>query len=960
MNNLKSRKDVGELKSSDITTIYNLLQTNVFATNQETRQMSEKKILEAELCTGYLSCLYEIIMTTNEIPQEIRLLASIRFKNSVHKYWKENCNYGITKEEKTSLRPKLLNFINQNNQLVLKQLYLSVGRIARIDFPNNWNDLISDLIQCIQQTNKKFEILKMTKRIMKELSSKKLPEDKEIFSKVSESFLSLMCQFWLHSMNEALKNSNTYIYHFKNVKLCTKIITELIVGLKNLTKTSIDFLGILIEKMNFLIKNRKKENSFQSDVELFQKLLSNLIQVPLKVQTKHQILFKPMIIPYLDFCQSQILSPPLNLNLFLVRCFNIFSNIISCREYEKENENPESLEINETIEKYLTDQVIEKMMQKIIQNYMVLTKEELELWSSDPEEFIILQEMDDVDHSIKNSSEHLYIVFLELLPSKIQKFIVEYSNQVFKQTKNSMELSNILLRDSCYSAIGWGVYDLYEIIDFNNWFNTDLINEMKIDHPNYTIIKRRIAWLLGKWVERMNKNARMTSYQYLYQLMCQKDQVLQLTSLLSLESMIDEIGFEKSTFKEYLKLFVPKIFELIPTTEQEDMSLKYLNLLSLLIERMEELFNPYIEEFLKLIPSMWLKCEKLQKASIIRCISKLVPILNSESEKIHSIILPIIDYSTNIDNPEQILMTIEDGLVLWKLTIQYCLHSSDNLLKIYSNIFKINKYDFGNLTVSIAITDAYLLLSYDKFLTIYSNDLNQFFLSIIGEVRPKGALPFIDLLTNILILFPKESILVFEKVFQKILFEILRYGFDSSSNEKEDFLIISNYIPLFCRILLNDRNTFYSFFEKFAKDFNQSPQNLFKKYLEIWLESGDHIVHPIQRKVSSIALLSLLPSNDDFILQNFPLIFNQSIETLYEIDENFLKATMDDMDSIPFGDAKRKRELMKRDQYLLCDVYSLIKSKMIDLEKFLGQEKYQSLLNTVDPVLFKQLDQYPK
>jgi hypothetical protein len=47
------------------------------------------------------------------------------------------------------------------------------------------------------------------------------------------------------------------------------------------------------------------------------------------------------------------------------------------------------------------------------------------------------------------------------------------------------------------------------------------------------------------------------------------------------------------------------------------------------------------------------------------------------------------------------------------------------------------------------------------------------FQSILGNVNPRAALPFIDLLSNILILFPNEGVLVFENVFKSMLIQIL-------------------------------------------------------------------------------------------------------------------------------------------------------------------------------------------
>jgi hypothetical protein len=140
-----------------------------------------------------------------------------------------------------------------NNQQVLKQLYLSVGKIARTDFPDKWKDLITDLISMIKGSTKKFEALKMTKSIIKELSKKKLLKDKEIFTQVSEYLLSFMCQLWLGFMDEGLKNQNS-IYNFKNCKLCTKIIGELILGLKELNEDSLTFLKFSLEKMRLLLQ----------------------------------------------------------------------------------------------------------------------------------------------------------------------------------------------------------------------------------------------------------------------------------------------------------------------------------------------------------------------------------------------------------------------------------------------------------------------------------------------------------------------------------------------------------------------------------------------------------------------------------------------------------------------------------------------------------------------------------
>ena len=90
---------------------------------------------------------------------------------------------------------------------------------------------------------------------------------------------------------------------------------------------------------------------------------------------------------------------------------------------------------------------------------------------------------------------------------------------------------------------------------------------------------------------------------------------------------------------------------------------------------------------------------------------------------------------------------------------------------------------------------------------------------------------------------------------------------------------------------MNNQNSFYSLFEKSCNVFNEKLEILFMKFFNVWIESGDHIVNPAQRKISSIALLSLLPTENEIILNNFNVILNQSIESLYEIDDEFLQST---------------------------------------------------------------------
>ena len=57
-----------------------------------------------------------------------------------------------------------------------------------------------------------------------------------------------------------------------------------------------------------------------------------------------------------------------------------------------------------------------------------------------------------------------------------------------------------LQKEAVYTAVGLASYDLFDQVDFDSWFSSYLLSELKIQHPKYRIIRRRVVWLLGQWV----------------------------------------------------------------------------------------------------------------------------------------------------------------------------------------------------------------------------------------------------------------------------------------------------------------------------------------------------------------------------------------------------------------------------------------------------------------------------
>lgn len=118
---------------------------------------------------------------------------------------------------------------------------------------------------------------------------------------------------------------------------------------------------------------------------------------------------------------------------------------------------------------------------------------------------------------------------------------------------SSSSPSSSLLSPSVYKAAGLGAYDLYDEVDYDTWYSSQLLNELRIQDPRsewwllpppplgikgktldnetrsactlvtlyrYKIVRHRVVWLLGNWVGvKMSSSLRPSLYSVLTQVL---------------------------------------------------------------------------------------------------------------------------------------------------------------------------------------------------------------------------------------------------------------------------------------------------------------------------------------------------------------------------------------------------------------------------------------------------------
>jgi hypothetical protein len=71
---------------------------------------------------------------------DVRLMASVYFKNSINRHWKSRRNsWSMSNEEKSHLRQKLLSHLREENYQIAEMLAVLISKIARFDYPREWS-----------------------------------------------------------------------------------------------------------------------------------------------------------------------------------------------------------------------------------------------------------------------------------------------------------------------------------------------------------------------------------------------------------------------------------------------------------------------------------------------------------------------------------------------------------------------------------------------------------------------------------------------------------------------------------------------------------------------------------------------------------------------------------------------------------------------------------------------------
>jgi hypothetical protein len=190
----------------------------------------------------------------------------------------------------------------------------------------------------------------------------------------------------------------------------------------------------------------------------------------------------------------------------------------------------------EIVFEVLSQDFIQNAVRMLVTKFLPLNAKDLRGWMEDPEEWVNIEDKDndqwEYELRVRNCFACLFSTFTHLFVKPCsERVLIQISNQFpefvtpllqafFNEIagwscslrytliltlrappdKPALDVESAVQKEAVYCAIGRCCQKLKDCIPFNQWIQQTLSVEAQDTSPSAPILKRRMAWLLGKWM----------------------------------------------------------------------------------------------------------------------------------------------------------------------------------------------------------------------------------------------------------------------------------------------------------------------------------------------------------------------------------------------------------------------------------------------------------------------------
>ncbi|KAK8359856.1 hypothetical protein V6Z12_A04G123700 [Gossypium hirsutum] len=968
------------LSAADLPALYTLL-VNSMSQDESVRKPAEAALSQSENRPGFCSCLMEVITAKDLVSQvDIRLMASVYFKNSINRYWrKRRDSSGISSEEKQHLKQKLLSHLREENNQIAQMLVVLISKIARFDYPREWPELFSFLAQQLQSADvlTSHRIFMILFRTLKELSTKRLTADQRTFAEISSHLFEFCWRLWQSDIQTILHGFSTISQSYGS----------------SAVEQHHDDLYLTCERWLFCLKIicQLVISGFQSDAKCIQEIRPVKEVSPVLLNAAQSFLpyytsFQSRHPKFWDFIKKITDPEPdvLSFAQFVIKCMVMVKSVLECKEYKPSltgrvmDENSVTLEqmkknnsnaVAGVLTSLLPKERIVLLCNVLIRRYFVLNSSDLEEWYENSEAFHHEQDMVQWTEKLRPCAEALYIVLFENHSQLLAPIVVSILQEAMNGCPTSVtEITpGLLLKDAAYGAAAYVYYELSNYLSFKDWFDGALSLELSNDHPTMRIIHRKVALILGQWVSEIKNDTKRPVYCALIRLLQDKDLSVRLAACRSLCLHVEDASFSEKDFSDLLPVCWVSCFNLVKEVQEFDSKVQVLNLISVLLGHVNEVI-PYANNLMQFFQMVWEESsgESLLQIQLLIALRNFVVALGYQSPSCYAMLLPILQKGIDINGPDE-LNLLEDSMLLWEATISHAPTMVPQLLAYFPCLVEILERNFDQLQVAVDITEGYIILGGREFLSMHASSVARLLDLIVGNVNDRGLLSTLPVIDILIQCFPTEVPPLISSTLQKLVVICLCGGDDKDPSKTA---VKASSAAILARIWVMNTNylvqlTSESSLSSLLQQTGVAIEdNILLCLVDIWLDKVDN-VSSHQKKTFGLALSIILTLRLPQVLDKLDQILSVCTSVILggtdDLSEEVSSGDTMSSSRIHGEDSLPSKELRRR-QIKLSDPInqlSLENSVRENLQtcSALHGESFNSAMARMHPAAFAQLKQ---
>ncbi|CAO0796255.1 unnamed protein product [Mucor circinelloides] len=892
------------------------------ATSQDYTRMrqAEQLLKEWENSPSFFATLQDIFYDRS-VDHDIRTLSGIYLKNGIDRFWRRTAKNPILPEEKKAIRERLLQFIDEPSKKLTAQNAVIVSRIARLDYPRDWPDLLTNLVQSMEAASTHnadsahlihARVLETLSEVLQELSTRLLSAGRRQFAEISPTIFQAVAQIYVVYVDRTISklqqinsnvNQEALLEELNIVGTCVKCMRILMVsGIRDVhkydeTRTFLDVSRKHLEQYMDCRYGLVQINYTGNIKQVVENTIEEYGSLYVSLQKKHPV--SAVLCPaWLDIiryywqnimvegthiveqCKSGtqdqntlVFEPFLLQGMLLVKdtiknvSYNagqLGADLLSVTNEEKELAIEAGRLINE---QFLTPEFVNVCAETLVSQYMLMSPSDFTRWEEDPEGWLNNLDTENWEFELRPCAELAFMNLLSQYRDQLVPIIVNLVERVATVT----DKQSLLFKDAVYGAVGLGVNSLFGRLDFEPFVMNRLVAELGNKDPNFKILRRRIGWMLGRWVtESISADCRKAIYEIFLQLMSEdEDLVVRLTAANGLKQAVDDWDFDISTVVPYLGSAMSLLLNLLKEVEESDTTMKVISYINAIMDRTGSDMIPFAAQIVQLLISLWgPNTEPLLQSSLVVTFTKITSILNEQSAQLQNILVPIIKYCTDRNNEAHIYL-LEDSLDLWWTILQSTPASSPDLISLLPAALDLLDYDTENLRKILLIIDSYIML--DPQATLQPANTLVLFTKLaakIGHSREQAITYIVHTLDLALQSVPLQ---VFgETLVQSgLMANVLRVLVE---NEIFGFAIM-NCMNLFARISIYDANFVIQIIQLTAQQ-EQIQGDFLSNILDKWLEKFENASQARARKLACIGFTNLLLTGNPTVVSKLPSIMD--------------------------------------------------------------------------------------